>query len=296
MCKAKLNLRQDVIQAVEPIKRNAELRVTPSQLNQKEHGALLCYPGTDLNSFGSRVTQLKKLGVKELILEGDSKIGRYGVLGKGCVSVVVRATLKKETKVVALKIRRVDANRPSMKRDFELQKLANAFGVGPRAISSSQDFFVMEYIDSIKIGKWFEHLKTRSSKIYARKMIRNTLTQCFLLDLNRLDHGELSNPSKHILIKRDSTEPEIVIIDFESASTVRKPANLTAVAQFLFLGGWQAAKMRRILGIDTPDKSGKMRVLNRSKLIDLLREYKDRPSSESFEKILSFVKCEPTKH
>jgi putative serine/threonine protein kinase len=271
-----------------PVKSSSEIEefhIPISVLNPDEHGTVICYPGTDLSSFDHRITQLERLGIEKLILEGDSKIGRYGVLGKGCVSVVVRAVLKNEPGVVALKIRRVDANRPSMQREFELQKLANAFGVGPRAISVTSDLFAMEYIDAVKIGKWFAHLKTRESKKYTSKLVRNILRQCFLLDLNQLDQGELSNPSKHILIRRDSIEPKITIIDFESASTARKSANLTSVAQFLFLGGAQSAKLRKILGL----ASTKNLKHWRSKFIDILRDYKEGPSSEKLEGILDFL-------
>ncbi len=264
------------------------MRVRLAQLTKKEHGSVLCYPGTDLKTFSSRVKQLRQLGVKELILEGDSKIGKYGVLGKGCVSVAVRAVLKNEPQVVALKIRRADANRPSMQKDFELQRLANSFGVAPRAIAASRDFFAMEYVDSIKIGKWFKRLKTRTPKREVRKMIRNILTQCYLLDIHKLDHGELSNPSKHVLIRKNTPEPETVIIDYESASTNRRCSNVTSVAQFLLLGGRQGAKVGKILGIDQ-EVAKQSRISQR--LIELLRGYKEAPSQESFERVMSFIKC-----
>lgn len=287
-------MRQSTLQTIEPPHEpdNKSVRLVLSQLSKKEHGALLCYPGTDLRTFSFRVKQLRQLRVKQLILEGDSKIGKYGVLGKGCVSVVIRAVLRDKPEVVALKVRRADANRPSMQRDFELQKLANSFGVSPRAIVASQDFFAMEYVDSIKIGKWFEHLKTRTSKKYIRKLIRNILTQCYLLDIHKLDHGELSNPSKHILIRKNTLEPDTVIIDFESASTVRKSANLTSVVQFLLLGGWQGAKIRKILGIDPVlTKQKKPSFQNSGNLIKLLRTYKENPNKGSFEKVMSFINC-----
>ena len=95
-------------------------------------------------------------------------MGKYGIIGRGCVSTVVKARIKERDELVALKIRRVDANRTDMMHDFELQQYANSFGVGPLAISVSKDLFVMEYIDSVKIGKWFEQLKTRTSKKYTR--------------------------------------------------------------------------------------------------------------------------------
>jgi putative serine/threonine protein kinase len=255
-----------------------------SKLKPQTHGQVLCYPGKDLGTFSKRSKQLKEMGVKDIIFEGSSKVGNLGVIGKGCVSVVLKATLKGSDDIIALKCRRVDANRPTMKRDFELQKLANSFGVGPKAISATDDFFAMEFVDSIKIGKWLEKLKTRSSKKFLRKLIRDSLTQCFLLDHHGLDHGELSNPTKHMLIRRDESRnllPKVVIIDYESAGIGRKVSNLTSVASFFFLGGWQTDKIRRILAIPK----------GKAKLITLLKEYKKRPSPESFEKLMAYVRC-----
>ena len=266
--------------------RTESLTVRPSSLRKRDHGALICYPGTDLKSFDSRVGQLKKLGVQELILEGSSKIGKYGIIGRGCVSTVVKARLKSEEKIVALKIRRVDANRVDMKHDFELQKFANSFGVGPKAISYSNDLFAMEYMDSIRLGNWFKVLKTRTSKRYTRALIRDSLEQCLLLDINGLDHGELSNPTKHVLILNlsSSEKPKTAIKDYESASTNRRVSNLTAVSQFFFLGGWQSAKIQKILGLSSPNSH-----FPKKKMISLLRNYKERPSREAFEKFASLV-------
>jgi putative serine/threonine protein kinase len=258
--------------------------LAPGELNRKEHGEVLCYPGTDLASFRSRVSQLKALGVESLILEGDSKVGKFGIVGRGCVSTVVKARLSTESRVIALKIRRVDANRPDMSNDFDLQKFANSFGVGPRTIMASKDFFAMEYVNATKVGKWFQSLKTRSSKKFLRKLIRNTLEQCYLLDVNGLDHGELSNPSKHLLIKKPSRWAKTAIIDYESASRNRRVANLTSMAQFFLLGSWQSVKVRKILGIENDGST-------RQQLIGKLREYKGSPSKHAFEDLLSLMKC-----
>lgn len=258
--------------------------VAVSKLKPQTHGSVLCYPGKELGSFSKRTKQLKEMGVEEVIFEGSSKVGNLGVIGKGCVSVVLKATLKGSEDVIALKCRRVDANRPTMKRDFELQKLANSLGVGPKAISATDDFFAMEFVDSIKIGKWLQKLKTRSSKKFLRRLIRDSLTQCFLLDQHGLDHGELSNPTKHILIRRDdhgNLLPKVVIIDYESSGIGRKVSNLTSVASFFFLGGWRTNKIRRILSVPK----------GKAKLIALLKEYKKRPTFESFEKLMGHIRC-----
>ncbi len=256
-----------------------------NQLKAELHGTVLCYPGTNLQTFSSRKSQLRKLGVSEIYFEGDSKVGNLGVAGKGCVSVVLKARIKGLSEVVALKCRRIDANRESMLRDYELQKYANSFGVGPRAIAASNDFFAMEFIDGLKIGKWYEKLRTRTSKRFLRRLIRDSLTQCLLLDLHSLDHGELSNPTKHIMIIRDAKRgeliPKTVIIDYESAGRDRKVSNLTSVAQFFFLSGYKSKKIQKILGFR----------YNKKKLISLLKEYKNKPEPERLEEILHYVRC-----
>lgn len=257
--------------------------VKVSELRKTVHGPVLCYPGNELSTFYDRVSQLRELGISNLIFEGSSKVGRFGIVGKGCVSIVVKAKMKSNDTTLALKIRRTDADRPSMSRDYELQNLANSFGVGPRALSATPDLFLMEYIDSLKIGNWFRSLKTRAPKKYVKRLLRNCLDQCFVLDSNHLDHGELSNPSKHILIKMNGSQmsSEGVIIDFESASVERKPANLTAASQFFFFGNYQSKKMRKILEVRATNK----------KIISALHEYKERPTLSSFENFMSLVNC-----
>ena len=262
--------------------KNEAVILQPNELKKEVHGTLLCYPGNDLSSFEDRVKQLKKIGVTELILEGSSKIGSFGIVGKGCVSVVVKARLDTEKEPIALKIRRTDANRADMQRDYELQKIANSVGLGPRAITATGDLFAMEYVDGMKLGAWTQTLSSRTSKRFTRALIRNVLEQCYLLDSAGLDHGELSNPTKHVLIGRDMRSPRATIIDYESASTERRVSNLTAVAQFFLLGGWQSEKIRKIIarkGISTKE------------LINLLRSYKENPTRHSLEELLEYIEC-----
>jgi putative serine/threonine protein kinase len=261
------------------------LTINVSDLKVDLHGSVLCYPGKDLSSFSNRVKQLKELGIGKVTFEGSSKIGSYGVVGKGCVSVVLKARLEDhDDLVVALKSRRVDANRESMRKDYDLQRIANSVGVGPTAIRASNDFFAMEYVDSTKIGKWLEKLKTKGSKKLVKSILRDSLAQCFKLDERGLDHGELSNPTKHILIRKDKEGeaiPKTVIIDYESSSIARRASNFTSVAQFFFLGSYQSTKIKRIIGFDG----------TKSNLISLLKDYKTAPSVESFEGFLEYVGC-----
>jgi putative serine/threonine protein kinase len=69
---------------------------------------------------------------------------------------------------------------------------------------------------------------------------RAILEQCLRLDKIGLDHGELSRLDRHIVV---SDRP--VMIDFESASTVRKTCNVTAAAQSIFLYGPVATRIQK---------------------------------------------------
>ena len=88
----------------------------------------------------------------ELIFEGRTKIGRLGLLGLGTVGVVVRARVGEST--YALKIRRTDANRPSMDEEFRLTTLANRVGVGVPAIDHSRDFMLMQLLEYTELYEW----------------------------------------------------------------------------------------------------------------------------------------------
>src|SRR5207244_7234766 len=106
---------------------------------------VLTYPKVSLPAARSRVSQLEKLGVRRLIFEGKSKIGSLGILGIGTVSVVVRSVVGEE--VLALKIRRADANRPGMKVKIELTRLTKRRAIGDSAVSYSKDLRLINCID-----------------------------------------------------------------------------------------------------------------------------------------------------
>lgn len=87
----------------------------------------------------------------------------------------------------------------------------------------------------------------------------------------RLDHGELTHAPKHIIVNRNDRP---CIVDFETASVNRKPANVTSVCQFLFISG---------IAEEVAEKIGKK---DRKTIIDALRCYKKRGDHEDFENLL----------
>jgi putative serine/threonine protein kinase len=239
---------------------------------------VLTYPRVSISAARGRVKQLQKLGVTEVMFEGRSKIGSLGILGLGTVSLVLKG--KVAGRVVALKIRRRDANRPSMKSEFELTRFANRVGVGAQVYAQTRDLLVMEFIDSQELHDWFRSLSGRGRRDTARGMAHRVLNQCRTLDLVHLDHGELSDLRKHVVVTKNSP----VMLDFESASRNRAPRNVTSAAQSLFVGGRMAPFVRRLLGSS-----------ERKRIIEQLHDYKKDQSDLNYESLLQDVGVLPKK-
>ncbi len=237
---------------------------------------VLTYPRIDLRLAKSRVKQLEELTVDELVFEGRTRIGRLGILGLGTVGVVVKA--KAAGRLCAVKIRRTDANRPSMEEEVRITTLANRVGIGPEVFGQTKDIVLMKLLESTEISDWLKGLSGQGTRYEVRKMVHALLNQCRKLDIMGIDHGQLSNLRKHAVI----VEGVPWIIDFESAGTQRKPRNVTTAAQYLLVGGAVSPRLRRMLGVrDTLTLTG------------LLADYKWDLSDFSYSKILEHLRLVP---
>ena len=87
-----------------------------------------------------------------------------------------------------------------------------------------------------------------------------------------LDHGELSQASKHIVV---GEEDRPCILDFETASNGRRVSNVTSVCHFLFMSG----RISELV-------SSKTEAIGREDLLATLKEYKKNRTRGNFEVIL----------
>jgi len=239
------------------------------RLHEERYGRILCYPRHNLEELGRRVKELEELGVRTLEFTGEKSVLGVPVLGKGHVGIVVVATINGQR--MALKIRRVDADRTGMLHEAEMLRKANSVNVGPILISASQNFLVMEFIKGRLLPSWIEDLK-ESAKSRIRCVSRTVVEQCWRLDETGLDHGQLSKALKHIIV-RENDKP--CVVDFETASVNRRVSNVTSVCQYLFIGS-QAAKI----------VASRLGEVAREGLIRALKEYKQKRTRENFERIL----------
>ena len=246
-------------------------------LREEKYGRVLCYPRYDPEELERRLKELKGLGVETLEFIGEKRVFDAPVLGKGCVGIVLVAHRAADKVKVALKVRRVDADRAGMQREAEMLRRANAVDVGPKLLDVTENFLVMEFIHGKIFPLWVEELKGRGTKALIRGVLRDLLEQAWRLDKGGLDHGELSSAPKHILINGENRP---YILDFETASNTRRCSNVTSLCQFLLLGSPTAKIVEKRLG----------RKIRREGLIKALRNYKQATTRENFDQILNLCK------
>jgi putative serine/threonine protein kinase len=239
--------------------------VETDTLVNEPYSSIIGYPRCSSKELESRIKELQANNVNALLFEGNGKIGKLELLGKGHVSVVVKAIY--HGREIALKIRRTDADRTTMEREGEFLRLANRVGVGPKFIKSSRNFLLMDLVKGINIYRFVGSENSREKIV---KVVRKVLEQCYRLDSIGLDHGELSDMRQHVIVGKLNLK--VTIIDFESASVNRRVSNVTAATQYLFIGGAVAKKVRKLLKIRSIDP-----------IISSLRNYKSDVSKENLE-------------
>ncbi len=218
------------------------------KLLDKKYGSILCYPSPTKRSVEARIRELSRLSIVALDFAGPVKLGSVHLLGKGTSSVVVIGITKSGK--VALKIRRVDSRRRDTGKEVRTLRLVNRLKLGPRILGSTRNIISMELIGGKAIIEWVESLRGIGSTKRLRGMIQELLRQCLVLDGAGIDHGELSNLRKHVIIDGDL----VTLIDFESSSTTRRTSNVTSAVQYLFIGGPIASRLRRVIRVRDPQE------------------------------------------
>jgi len=242
--------------------------LTLEGLRKEPYASILCYPKGDENELENRIKELDMHGVATVEFAGKGGAFNVPVLGKGYVGIVVVA--QRYSQRLALKIRRVDADREDLQHEAKMLAKANCAGVGPTFVDASKNFLLMQLIEGELLPAWLDANKEKNT---VRQVLAEILEQCWHLDLLGLDHGELSKAPKHVIIDQ-CQQPWIV--DFETSSDTRKPTNVTAICQYLRMSGGHVAKgVSEVLG-----------ERNRVEVISALRSYKKDQTRESLDKVV----------
>ena len=233
---------------------------------------IVSYPHLSTSEFIKRIGEMQDLGITDVVLGGNTQIGKVSILGKGSVSIVLKIRIKNKT--YALKIRRTDANRKTMLREASVHQIVNTIGIGPKLFKFSENLIIMEFINGLSIIDWIQQEHLDKHKVL--NIVTNILNQCFILDMANINHGELNNLNYHIIV---SYSERVSIIDFESTSLNRRRSNnVTSASQSLFISGMISHYINNILNLISKDS-----------IIEKLRIYKRDQNITNFESLIQTI-------
>lgn len=114
--------------------------------------------------------------------------------------------------------------------------------IGPKLFCFGNDFIVMEFVEGQRILDFFESADKKS----ILKVVDDVLEQCKKLDDFQVDKKELTNPYKHIIVRKGKP----IMIDFERCRSTPTPKNVTQFVQFLTSGRVSAIFLEKGIVID----------------------------------------------
>ena len=234
---------------------------------------LFSYPLKNKEVAERRIKELIKYEVTAIISAGNSSLLGFPILGKGTNSLVVKIIYR--DKLAVLKILRLDSSRETLNHEAEFLNELKGLGIAPVLLLNLGWALIEEYIAGKNISD-FLSLDVFDLDIQElKRFLRCLLYKSYLLDSKQIDHGELSRPHRHVIVLDDL---DIRFIDFESASKMRKPKNLTSIIQYVFYRSPAANYLRTILDIKYTN------------LINALKRYKNDIGSKTFMQILDILK------
>ncbi|MEN2974149.1 MAG: RIO1 family regulatory kinase/ATPase [Candidatus Caldarchaeales archaeon] len=228
----------------------------------------LAYPSQEIEYASSILRELESLQVDSIFIVKDTKTS-LKLLGKGYRGIVLKASYNDTISTV--KILRTDSSVSSMYREAEMMMLANSKNIGPKIYAFSKHVILMEYIDGVSFDAWLDNLD-ENDEGSLRRILKTILEQARRLDEINLDHGELSNPRRHVMIRKTGSA---VILDFGKASLTSKPKNVTSLFSYISHGKHHRKIMRMLHLVDIPRH--------------VIREYKENPTRERFEEIIKIL-------
>lgn len=200
------------------------------------------------------VYKIKKSAVlKQLEKKGVSDISYFMKGKRGYIF-----TGKYKGQKVAIKVKNPKSTAVgTISKEAKMLKLVNKHGLGPKYYFHSPKFIVYKFVE----GDLLQDLLD-SPKI--KWICKEVFKQCFTLDLLHIDKKEMLRPRKHVIVKGKN----VTMIDWERAHKVKEPHNVTQFCQFVR---------------NNVDKK------NQDRWVKIAKEYRKKPSRETFNKILKML-------
>src|ERR687886_760239 len=118
----------------------------------------ICYPKFTTANYTIKIKEFFEKELRFVIMEGNTILYNNNILGKGCEGLVLKVENKKN-EIMAVKIKRTDSCRFSMKNEFDFYRLANTYKIGPVVYAYTNNILLMDFLDGISIQNWFSKTK-----------------------------------------------------------------------------------------------------------------------------------------
>jgi HemK-related putative methylase len=214
----------------------------PGHLNKNGKTLLLFSSLTDKKKIeemiADRLFEFRQIGTKKLdferlyvyllkktkLLENleKKKLVNIRKLAKGWRGIVYEAKLGK--KRIAIKVQKQAGGQNRIKNEVNMLKILNKKKIGPKLLFSDSNYFAMDFVHGQKI---WDYVKTHE-KTQIKKVLKEILRQCYVMDKMKINKEEMHHPIKHIIINDG-----IKMIDFERCRKTISPKNVTQFAQFM---------------------------------------------------------------
>ena len=188
--------------------------------------------------------------------------GKRGMilLGKrGRAKVAVKVTNPKSEAVGRLRI------------EAQWMKRLNKHKIGPRFISSGEEFVVYGFVDGEPVLDYL----AQANKKETITVMEQLLLQCRSMDKIGVSKEEMHHPVKHVLVS-DAQGLSVTLIDFERTHPDPHPKNVTQVCQFV-----NGMLRKHLLGAGLS--------LDSATLLSLAKQYRAQFSDASFRAIKDYI-------
>ena len=105
---------------------------------------------------------------------------------------------------------------------FWLKKL-NKYDIGPKLLDFGDGWFICEFVKGKPLNKWV------AGKSNYKKVLKQVLLKCRVMDKLKVNKFEMHRPFKNVLVFKNKAK----LIDFERCKFSLKPKNVTQFFQFV---------------------------------------------------------------
>jgi len=183
------------------------------------------------------------------------KISNIEYFSKGSRGKIYTGTFN--NKKVAIKIKNPESTAENrINNEINFLKILNKHNIGPKLVMYFPNIMIYEFQE----GKYFIHWWKTATPVQKKRILKNLLIQCYIMDEMGISKEEMLRPFKNVIIKKYNVP---ILIDFEKCHYTKKPKNVTQLVQFMI----------------------KDKFINQKEVITELKIYRQKINNKTFNKI-----------